>query len=296
MPWTNLNFSCLHQIAREAEPLLEELGAAAVTIGEGKDVAPQFELEPGVLPDWEQVNVTALFDSGSDFERIIASLCDHFPALSERTFHKEPLPEQDWERTWMDQFHPIDFGHGLWICPTSSTPPEPDATVVMLDPGLAFGTGTHETTALCMQWLAEHRAEGCTVLDYGCGSGILAVAALKLGATSATGVDIDPRALTASEENAANNGVAEKLDTCLHGELAGEFSADLLLANILANTLIELKPLLLSHLAPGGRLILSGILREQAHEVIQAYLPEYALQARYQGDWAMLCPKSSSED
>jgi len=288
MPWTNLHFACSHELAREAEPLLQALGAAAVTTGEGENAAPQFELEPGDLPEWEQVNVTALFDSNCDFDSVIHALREQYPALSDTPFHKEPLPEQDWERAWMDQFEPIHFGDDLWICPTSSPPPAPDATNIMLDPGLAFGTGTHPTTALCMQWLARHRADRQVVLDYGCGSGILAVAALKLGAKQAVGVDIDPRALTASKENAQKNGVEDRLVTCLHGELDPDFRADLLFANILANTLIELKPLLLSHLAPGGTLILSGILRDQADQVAEAFKPECELHARFLGDWAIL--------
>lgn len=292
MAWTNLHFSCSHQLARETESTLQTLNAAAVTIEEGQGATPQFELEPGVLPEWEHVDVTALLDSENDFGKIIQTLRDEFPELKETTFRKEPLPEQDWERAWMDQFQPIDFGAGLWICPTSCTPPDPQAVNIWLDPGLAFGTGTHPTTALCMQWLAKHRADELTVLDYGCGSGILAVAALKLGAKQAIGVDIDQRALTASMDNAAKNNVADKLRTCLHGDLQHDFKADLLFANILANTLIELKPLLLSHLSPGGALVLSGILREQIEAVRSAFMPECDLYSDTTGDWAILATES----
>ncbi len=288
MPWTNLQFACSHRLARAAETTLQQLGAAAVSIGEGADAAPQFELEPGELPQWHQVRLTALFDSGQDFDCITRTLRHSFPELADTPMQLEALPEQDWERAWMDQFQPIHFGRGLWICPTACEPPDAAATNILLDPGLAFGTGTHATTALCMRWLARHRADGQVVLDYGCGSGILAIAALKLGATRAMGVDIDPRALTASRDNALKNAVAGRLDTCLHGKLDEDFQADLLIANILANTLIELKPLLLSHLAPGATLILSGILRQQADAVRRAFEPEIRLQPDYLDDWAIL--------
>ncbi|RTZ59781.1 MAG: 50S ribosomal protein L11 methyltransferase [Gammaproteobacteria bacterium] len=288
MTWTNLQFSCSHQLARETETALEELGATAVTFGEGADAAPQFQLEPGDLPQWEQVQLTALFDSRQDFGRITRALRRRFPQLADTPMDLEALPEQDWERAWMEQFKPIHFGHDLWICPTSCAPPDPAATNIMLDPGLAFGTGTHATTALCMRWLAQHRADGQIVLDYGCGSGILAITALKLGARQATGVDIDPRALTASRENALKNAVSDRLDTCLHGELRKDFRADLLFANILANTLIELKPLLLSRLAPGATIVLSGVLRDQAQQVCAAFRPEIDLQVETLDDWALL--------
>ncbi|MEW6692942.1 MAG: 50S ribosomal protein L11 methyltransferase, partial [Pseudomonadota bacterium] len=186
------------------------------------------------------------------------------------------VEDQDWERAWMDQFQPLRFGEKLWIVPSWIEAPDAEAVNILLDPGLAFGTGTHPTTALCLEWLDGADMAGKTVLDYGCGSGILAIAALKLGATDAWGIDIDPQALTATRDNAARNGIeASRLHTGLPGALPKDALFDVLLANILMGPLIELAPTLTGHVRPGGRLVLSGLLGEQAEEVMAAYAADF---------------------
>lgn len=288
MGWKNLTFATTHQLAKVLEDELIELGASAVAISEGDDARPQFELEPGQLPEWETVGVAALLPETVNTDTLISQLRTDYPELVDASMQLAPLPEQDWERSWMERFEPMDFGNRLWICPSNHSPPDSGATNIMLDPGLAFGTGTHETTSLCMEWLGEHDMAGKLILDYGCGSGILAIAALMRGADHAIGVDIDPRALDASQDNARRNHVADRLSTAMHGELPADTKVDVLFANILANTLIELRPLLLTHTKPGADIVLSGILRDQADEVISAYAPEVDLAARFKGDWALL--------
>jgi ribosomal protein L11 methyltransferase len=224
--------------------------------------------------------VTGLFDSGRDIEQLCADIRD---AWHQQT--QQALPEidvtlvedKDWERAWMDDFQPLKFGERLWIVPSWHDAPDPDAANLMLDPGLAFGTGTHPTTALCLEWLDGQDPHGKQVIDYGCGSGILGLAALLLGADHVIGVDTDPQALEASRENARRNGVEDsKLDLFLPDN-EPETKADIMLANILAQPLIGLAPHLASRTRPGGDLVLSGILSNQAREVMAAYEPWFVM-------------------
>ncbi|MCK5359772.1 MAG: 50S ribosomal protein L11 methyltransferase, partial [Gammaproteobacteria bacterium] len=196
--------------------------------------------------------------------------------------------DQDWERSWMDRFQPMQYGEGLWICPTWYQPPEPDATNIMLDPGLAFGSGSHETTRLCLQWLSTQELAGKTIIDYGCGSGILAIAALKLGAVNALGVDIDPQALQASRKNAELNHVSESLQLVLPGEVSAGAGADIIFANILAGTLVELKSQLLGFRRPKGVLILSGVLQSQKDLIYKEFEAGNAIDVVSEGDWLMM--------
>lgn len=198
--------------------------------------------------------------------------------VDENFAHKiEQIEDKDWEREWMDNFHPMQFGKRLWICPSWREVPDPNAVNVMLDPGLAFGTGTHPTTSLCLQWLDSLDLEGKTVIDFGCGSGILAIAALKLGAKQAIGIDIDPQAILASQNNAEANGVAEKLQLFLAKDQPRELQADVVVANILAGPLKELAPNIITLVKPNGNLGLSGILATQAESVCEAYSEAFTL-------------------
>jgi len=209
--------------------------------------------------------------------------------LEAQAHHHETLDDQVWERAWMDDFAPMRFGERLWIVPSWSASPDPQAVNLKLDPGLAFGTGTHETTALCLEWLDRADLTGKAVLDFGCGSGVLAIAALLLGAGNATGTDIDPQALTASEDNARNNGVADALRLYLPENLPADYRCDVLVANILAGPLVELAGQLASYCRPGGSLALSGILAEQAESVRNAYAPWFDLNpTTQQGDWVRI--------
>jgi len=263
------------------------LGALSVTFEDAAD-EPVLEPAPGEVRLWSRTRVVALFDAGADVDAVRRDLGGRFgEALLER-LQSEPLEDRDWTRAWLDHFRPMRFGERLWVCPSTESPPEPAAVNLLLDPGLAFGSGTHPTTALCLEWLDAHPPQGLEVIDYGCGSGILALAALKLGARHVTGVDLDPQALLASRDNAEANCVAAGLDLTLPGDDDGR-PADLLLANILANPLVELAPALAGRVHAGGGIVLSGILREQAAEVSARYAAWFDMEpAVFMEDWTRL--------
>jgi ribosomal protein L11 methyltransferase len=268
MPWQQLTLYTTKDHAEELSGHLESLGAASVTMQDAAD-QPLYEPPPGATPLWQMTNVVGLFDESFDMEAVIAHLRENYPEpLPE--YRLEELEDQDWERAWMDDFKPMQFGERLWIVPSWSDAPDTGGVNILLDPGLAFGTGTHPTTRLCLEWLDGHAPEGKQVIDYGCGSGILAIAAALLGAESVIGVDNDPQAITATDENARRNHVGEKIDAYLPNQEPKE-AADLLLANILAGPLGELAPLFAERVKPGGDLVLSGILPEQAEGLRAIY-------------------------
>ncbi|MDZ7791979.1 MAG: 50S ribosomal protein L11 methyltransferase [Xanthomonadales bacterium] len=258
----------------EAETALLEAGAHAVTLLDAADV-PVHEPAPGSTPVWPQTIVEGLFDADVDRTRISDALAEAGLAESTGSLRFNELAEQDWERAWMDRYEPMRFGRDLWICP-SHLEPDPDwPLVIRLDPGLAFGSGTHPTTALCLDWIDGMNLEGRDVLDFGCGSGVLAIAAGLKGARCLVAVDHDPQALLATDDNAQRNGLAGRIECRLPEDfdnLPGERRRfDLVLANILAAPLVELAGELTACLQPGGTLVLSGILPEQAESVIEAY-------------------------
>lgn len=270
--WRQLAITVDESLAEPVSDLLSNLGAVSVSFEDAGD-QPLFEPKPGETPVWRQTKVIGLFDADANTNRIRNSVANQF---GERVlqYQLEDLEDRVWERAWLDHFQPMRFGQRLWICPTGFEPPEPVAVNVVLDPGLAFGTGTHPTTALCLEWLDGQDLAGKTVIDYGCGSGVLAVAALKLGAAKAYGVDIDPQALTASDENARKNGVEDRLALGYPRELAA-VRADVLVANILATPLIELAAEISEKVRPGGSLALSGILATQVENVRAAYASQF---------------------
>ena len=257
-------------------------GASSVSM---TDDADNPILEPGVgeTPLWETVKVTGLFPANSDRGAVEQQL----PAGCSQ-WRWEELADQLWERAWMDQFQPIACGERLWICPSWLAPPDPDAVNMILDPGLAFGSGTHPTTFLCLQWLDSRDLAGRSVIDYGCGSGILGIAALLLGADKVIAIDNDPQALLATRDNLRRNHLGDdRLITCLP-EDAPQESADIVVANILAAPLIELADSIVARLAPGGALALSGIMSHQVDAVTAAY-PQVAFNpAALREDWARL--------
>jgi len=262
MPWLQLTLNTDRQQAPFVEALFEELGALSVTYGDAGD-QPLLEPGPGETPLWSQTRVTALFDGETDPALLRAALSNALSKSAFQSLQQETLEDQVWERAWLDDFHPMRFGERLWVCPNGQRPSQEDAVVLDLDPGLAFGTGTHPTTALCLRWLDRAALNGKRVLDYGCGSGILAIAAAVLGAESVTAVDHDPQALEATRDNAVKNGVLERI-RALPPEQTPETGFDIVLANILAGTLIDLAPQLQPRVNPGGQLLLSGILEGQA--------------------------------
>jgi ribosomal protein L11 methyltransferase len=275
MPWLELSVHTRQREWRWLEPALEELGALSITLLDAGD-EPILEPAPGETPLWRELTAIALFDAGTDRRGLVKALQELVYTLEDERLMFAELADADWTRAWKDQFRPMRFGSRLWIVPSNhdSDAIPADAIVVRLDPGLAFGSGTHPTTALCLEWLdaaaAAGELAGRSVLDYGCGSGVLAIAALRLGAADAFGVDRDPQALSASADNAARNEVAARLTLASDaGQMAG--GADIVLANILAAALIELAPNLARAARPGAPLVLSGILTDQVDEVVAAY-------------------------
>ena len=246
-----------------------------------EDNADEPVLEPGVgeTPLWRQTRLTGLFPADTDMHAVRKRLPEALLAGCNQRV--EILEDKDWEREWIRHYQPMRFGRRLWVCPSWLEPPEPQAVNLLLDPGLAFGTGTHPTTALCLTELDSLDLAGADIVDYGCGSGILAVAALKLGARQALGVDNDPQALDASRDNAARNGVAsDDFTVVLPGDGAiGAWRgrADVVVANILAGPLAALSEELLGLLKPGGTLLLSGLLDTQAEALIAHYRPALTL-------------------
>ncbi|MDE1483272.1 50S ribosomal protein L11 methyltransferase [Xenorhabdus bovienii] len=276
MPWIQLRLNTTGQQAEALGDELMESGAVSVTFQDSHDT-PIFEPLPGETRLWGDTDVIGLYDAEMDMKAVVGQL-EQVPQLGKGFLHKiEQLEDKDWEREWMDNFHPMCFGNRLWICPSWREVPEPDAVNVMLDPGLAFGTGTHPTTSLCLQWLDGLDLTGKTVIDFGCGSGILAIAALKLGAKQAIGIDIDPQAIQASRDNAERNGVSAQLTLYLSKDQPADLKCDIVIANILAGPLRELAPIIGSLPKSGGLLGLSGVLASQAEGVAQAYNNEFII-------------------
>lgn len=293
MSWQQIHIPADGDQAERLQALLENAGASAVTLRDAGD-EPLLEPGPGAMPLWRDTIVTALFPADRDPDTLIADT-ERQLGQSLPGSRVEILPDQAWQRCWMDDFQPLRFGERLWIVPSWCEAPEPDAVNLRLDPGLAFGTGTHETTALCLEWLDAHPPVGQRVTDYGCGSGVLAIAALLLGAERADACDQDPQALTATRANANTNDVATRLFCHELNDLPDH--ADLMLANILAGPLMELAPRLAELTRPGGTVILSGILREQAPEVCHHYRQWFDLQAPAErGDWCLLAGIRRSTD
>lgn len=278
MPWIQIKINTSGQHAEPISELLIEFGAVSVTFQDTHDT-PIFEPLPGETRLWGDTDVIGLFSMDTDLTPLDNRLQNH-PLLQPNPHYDiEPLADQDWERQSMADFHPMQFGKRLWICPSWHDIPDPTAVNVMLDPGLAFGTGTHPTTALCLEWLESLNLDGKTVIDFGCGSGILAIAALKLGAKKVIGIDIDPQAIQASRDNAQRNGVSASLELYLSHEQPALLCADVVVANILAGPLCELAPTMSQLTRIGGMLGLSGILTDQADQVIAAYRDFFTLDA-----------------
>ncbi|MBW8807420.1 MAG: 50S ribosomal protein L11 methyltransferase [Lysobacter sp.] len=297
MPFLELTLRCSEAEQPRYEAALDDVGALAVTMLDADaDTSNEHAiLEPGVgeIPLWQSMVLSALFPHDADALVLLAALESFDPGLEWTQVRFRQVEDQDWERAWMDQYVPLQFGRRTWIVPWNHDLPDgadaADAAVVRLDPGLAFGSGTHPTTALCLGWLDgladEGELDGRRVLDFGCGSGILALAALKLGAAHAVGVDNDPQALLATDDNAQRNGVAERIEVHLPpDEPLAQYPV--VLANILASALIALADTLAARVAPGGRIALSGILAGQEDEVLARYAADFEqLHADRLEDW-----------
>lgn len=288
MPWIQVSFDLPAGRDPEAyEQALLATGALSVTLTDAAD-QPVLEPAPGETPIWPRTRLTGLFEAGVDTADVERRLCRALGMPELPGLRIEPLEDRDWARAWMDDFRPMRFGRRLWICPEGFEPPEPRGTVLLLDPGLAFGTGTHPTTALCLEWLDAHPPEGLEMIDYGCGSGVLAIAAVLLGVREVRAVDNDAQALAATRANAAKNGVAPSVTTFAPEALPDE-PTDLLLANILARPLCELARRFAALVRAQGRVVLSGILESQVDALRAAYGPWFDLSApTLREGWACL--------
>ncbi|EIL93785.1 MULTISPECIES: 50S ribosomal protein L11 methyltransferase [Rhodanobacter] len=293
MPFLELSLVVRLEQQPGAEEALEDLGALSITLRDADAETPdeQAIFEPGVgeLPLWSTITLNALFDEDADRRGLAAALGELLPWLEPEQLSFSEVADQNWERVWMDQFKPMPFGRRLWIYPWNIEPPvDDDLVVVRLDPGLAFGSGTHPTTALCLEWLDGLDLDGKTITDYGCGSGILAIAALKLGAASAVGVDNDPQALVASADNAGRNGVDNQLALFLPQDVDAP-PADVFIANILAGPLGELAPTFAAAAKPGAPFAISGILAGQQDELLQRYAEWFEdLRVDTREDWVRI--------
>jgi len=287
MAWQQISVITDEDSAPKLADFFDSLGAVSVTYMDAED-EPVYEPAIGETKIWSNTQVIALYELDAEPELIKSKVCQQFTNAPLEHWLIEDVEDQAWERAWMEYYHPMKFADKLWVCPTGQEQHEPGTVCLILDPGLAFGTGTHPTTALCLEWLASHDLTGKTVIDYGCGSGILAVAAVLLGAKEAHAVDIDPQAITATQDNAIKNSVQNKI-RCYLPEQFSAFEADIVLANILAKPLIEMSTQISSLVSQGGDLVLSGILEEQAESVISAYQPFISMaEPVQQEDWIRL--------
>ncbi len=271
MAWVQLSVVTDGSIAISVSELMSSLGAVSTTFSDNAD-QPVYEPDPKAQPAWQQTKVTGLFESEKDTILVQSIIAHELKAYTLMDWNLETLEDKDWTRTWTDYFKPMQFGKRLWVYPSEYPLPKDDSICILLDPGLAFGTGTHPTTALCLEWLDTTKLDNQLVIDFGCGSGILAIAAALLGAKQVFAVDTDPQALTATKNNAVKNNVEAKVICCNPLELP-PLQADIILANILANPLIDLVDQLVSLTRKGGHLVLSGILLQQIPSVLDAYSP-----------------------
>lgn len=297
MPFLELRIRCTESAHLRIEAALDSAGALSLTLldADAQTADERAILEPAVgqTPLWHDILLEVLFDGGIEPDALMQALQRSDPALDWSSAEWREVPDQDWERAWMADYAPMQFGRRTWIVPWDQPLPDeaehPDAAVLRLDPGLAFGSGTHPTTALCLRWLDaladEGALHGASVLDYGCGSGILALAALKLGAARAVGIDNDPQALLASRDNAQRNGLGERFEAVLPAD-APTTTCPVVVANILASALDDLAETLARRVAPGGRIALSGILEGQQDDLLDRYAWWFdGLQVAREGDW-----------
>lgn len=287
MPWQQLVIESSRDQAILICDLMTTLGAQSVSLQDTQD-EPLFDLLDGEQPLWPQTTVSSLWPESAELEAVIDKLAEAMAPLPLPHWRVETLVDQQWERVWLDRYQPININDRLWICPVGKQSSGQSLPTVYLDPGLAFGTGTHATTQLCLQWLTQQNLTDRRIIDYGCGSGILAIAALKLGAGNAIGVDIDARAITVSHENAKTNAVASKFSACLPTNLDPDLQADFVVANILAEPLMALAPALEKLVAQSGQLALSGLLETQVEQVQNYYQHTFDLELHTKDGWAIL--------
>lgn len=288
MSWWQFSLNCQASELEQVETLMQELGALSISLSDAGD-EPIYEPLPGDNPVWQESILTATFDADSSHEILYQRLTSALPDHLAGTVRQSNLEDQDWDQAYKQHFQPMQCAADLWIVPSWSEPPDPRATIIQLDPGLAFGTGSHPTTALCLAWLGSSDCAGQEAIDFGCGSGILAIAAIKLGAKHVVAVDIDEQALTACRSNMQINGITEDQIRVTFPEADDASRVDLLMANILAGPLVTLAPKFAGLLKPGGQILLSGILNTQLNDIQSAYQPYFELDpAQHREEWVCI--------
>ena len=292
MNWQQLKIQIIPEHVDFIEPQLLAAGAVSITYLDAED-QPVFQEELDSTPLWDSLVLCALFEEDTELGELLSWLGGNASIVNRASLVVEKIEDQAWERSWMDNFSAMQFGEKLWICPSWQEPPDPSATNIMLDPGLAFGSGSHATTALCLQWLATQGLQGKDIVDYGCGSGILAIAAALLGAQSVQGVDNDPQAVLATNDNCERNGLLPgRVGTFLPEEydsVSTPESVDILLANILAAPLLSLASKFASLVKPKGSIVLSGLLAKQADAITEVYSEWFEMSAAVRReDWVRL--------
>ena len=292
MAWQQLRIQVRSDQIEPLEQLLLDYGGLSISYLDAED-QPVFQKEPGSTPLWDLVDLVCLFEKEKNLDGLLFLLRQHSAIEDKGSLTLETLEDQAWERSWMADFKAMQFGERLWVCPSWQEPPEPSAINIMLDPGLAFGSGSHATTSMCLQWLEQNTRDDSTVIDYGCGSGILAIAAALLGAPRVIAVDNDPQAITATIENAKRNHIPEGvIETYLPDQLPDDRAAlqsDILVANILAEPLMQLAEDLSHLVKPKGHIALSGLLAEQADELLRHYGSWFEMdEAVLSEEWARL--------
>ena len=292
MAWQQLRVQVRSDQIEPLEQLLLDYGGLSISYLDAED-QPVFQKEPGSTPLWDLVDLVCLFEKETNLDGLLFLLQQHPAIEDKRSLTLETLEDQAWERSWMSDFKAMQFGERLWVCPSWQEPPEPNAVNIMLDPGLAFGSGSHATTSMCLQWLEKNIHDDSTVIDYGCGSGILAIAAALLGAARVIAVDNDPQAITATIENAKRNNIRKGvIETYLPDQLPDDRAAlrsDILIANILAEPLMQLAEDLSHLVKPKGHIALSGLLAEQADELLEHYGSWFEMdEAVLSEEWARL--------
>ena len=287
--WQQLKIQLHSEDASSFEQILFDSDAISISYLDAED-QPVFQEKPGSTPLWDNTFLLCLFNTKTDLGSLLNKLRCNTKVLNNKSLNIELIEDQDWERSWMKDFEPIQFGEKLWICPSWLSPPEPNAVNIKLDPGLAFGTGNHATTSLCLRWLDQADVRGSEVIDYGCGSGVLSIASALLGAVKVHSVDNDPQAISATIDNSRRNKVPGDVLTTYLPEAVPPVHADILIANILERPLIDLSEKFAELVKKGGYITLSGLLEEQIPSLLSCYDRWFDMEApQVEQGWVLLC-------
>ena len=287
--WQQLKIQLHSEDTSYFEQILFDSDAISISYLDAED-QPVFQEEPGSTPLWDNTFLLCLFNTKTDLGSLLNKLRCNTKVLNNKSLNIELIEDQDWERSWMKDFEPIQFGEKLWICPSWLSPPEPNAVNIKLDPGLAFGTGNHATTSLCLRWLDQADVRGSEVIDYGCGSGVLSIASALLGAVKVHSVDNDPQAISATIDNSRRNKVPGDVLTTYLPEAVPPVHADILIANILERPLIDLSEKFAALVKKGGYITLSGLLEEQIPSLLSCYDRWFDMEApQVEQGWVLLC-------